>query len=711
MVRTAVFVLAIGSSLLLRAAEIPWANPVGGSVSVGANWTGGKVPGAADTGILGLSSTYTIQAPEALTTTGLKVTAGDATLDLSGKQWTLSQPMVSGPGLLVGGAAPSGGKLRVSGGTLQANSGAIGVDAGSMGLVEVKNAGKLNSLGLLTVGGAGEGDVELSGGSAMVTLGSLLAQSAGGSGSVTLSGANTAWTNSNFRVDIGSWGTGEVRLSQGARFFNSAETVLGYVVGSQGNVFVQDAASSFQNVGRLTVGRLGVGSLNFSGGAAGGAFDGLVVGAATSGKVVLDGGRFDAAGSAIPAANVATVLGEVQGGIGTLELLNGASFKSATQAQIGREGNGFLTISGGAQFTSSKTGSTSGSSGIVGRGRDNASATGEVSITGLGSAWQQDGDLTLGLAGHGTFSLADGATATGQNAFLGREATGVGVAALTGQGTQWNLTGGLYLGGDVGLAGGSGQLSVADGAKLLIGGALTIWGNGAVDLDGGAIEAKGGLQLAPGAELQGIGNFNGPIVNLGLISPGHSPGTLNLSGSFEQRDSGALRIQLGADGNYDRLVLDAAAALGGTLQVELLSGFTPKAGDEFTILSAGKVSGRFDNALDKVTFGGGTFDVLYSATGVTLKNFALNSLPGDANSDGRVDLTDFGLLKSNFGKEGGLAQGDFDGSGKIDLTDFGILKSHFGQTQPTAGVPEPSTLALALLGVVALGLARRRRSN
>jgi hypothetical protein len=270
------------------------------------------------------------------------------------------------------------------------------------------------------------------------------------------------------------------------------------------------------------------------------------------------------------------------------------------------------------------------------------------------------------------------------------------------------LAGGLYVGGDASIAGGSGELNVSDGAKLQLGGPLTIWGNGALDLDGGTIEAKGGLQLAAGAEFQGIGNFDGPIVNLGLISPGHSPGTLNFSGAFEQRDSGALRIQLGADGNYDRLLLDAAAALGGSLQIELLGGFTPKANDEFTILSASTVSGRFDNALDKVVFGAGTFDVLYSSTGVTLKNFAFNALPGDANSDGRVDLSDFGVLKSNFGQAGGLAQGDFDGSGRIDLTDFGILKSHFGQTQPTAGVPEPSTLPLALLAVLGLRLARRR---
>jgi probable HAF family extracellular repeat protein len=81
---------------------------------------------------------------------------------------------------------------------------------------------------------------------------------------------------------------------------------------------------------------------------------------------------------------------------------------------------------------------------------------------------------------------------------------------------------------------------------------------------------------------------------------------------------------------------------------------------------------------------------------------------GDANGDGKVDLTDFGILKSNFGSGTTLAQGDFTGDGKVDLTDFGILKSNFGQTG-AAAVPEPSGLLLAGLGAAGAGLARRRR--
>jgi len=55
--------------------------------------------------------------------------------------------------------------------------------------------------------------------------------------------------------------------------------------------------------------------------------------------------------------------------------------------------------------------------------------------------------------------------------------------------------------------------------------------------------------------------------------------------------------------------------------------------------------------------------------------------------------------------------GDIDGNGKVDLTDFGILKANFGKSAPAgAAVPEPSTLALlGLGGLCSLIAAIRRR--
>jgi plastocyanin len=73
--------------------------------------------------------------------------------------------------------------------------------------------------------------------------------------------------------------------------------------------------------------------------------------------------------------------------------------------------------------------------------------------------------------------------------------------------------------------------------------------------------------------------------------------------------------------------------------------------------------------------------------------------PGDANLDFKVDLSDFGILKENFGTGTTRSQGDFSHDGKVDLSDFGLLKDNFGRAPAT--VPEPASGWLLALGVAA----------
>jgi hypothetical protein len=51
---------------------------------------------------------------------------------------------------------------------------------------------------------------------------------------------------------------------------------------------------------------------------------------------------------------------------------------------------------------------------------------------------------------------------------------------------------------------------------------------------------------------------------------------------------------------------------------------------------------------------------------------------GDIDLNGVVDLTDFGILKSNFGRAANRSEGDLNGDGTVGLTDFGLLKANFG---------------------------------
>ena len=90
---------------------------------------------------------------------------------------------------------------------------------------------------------------------------------------------------------------------------------------------------------------------------------------------------------------------------------------------------------------------------------------------------------------------------------------------------------------------------------------------------------------------------------------------------------------------------------------------------------------------------------------------ALNTVPGDLDGDGDVDFSDFLVLSHNFGEQKvPYIHGDIDLSGSIEFTDFLILSAGFGTAPAISAVPEPTTCALSLLGIMSIGLLRMRRT-
>ncbi|MCC7518125.1 MAG: autotransporter-associated beta strand repeat-containing protein [Verrucomicrobiae bacterium] len=141
---------------------------------------------------------------------------------------------------------------------------------------------------------------------------------------------------------------------------------------------------------------------------------------------------------------------------------------------------------------------------------------------------------------------------------------------------------------------------VNQGAMTFLGGtsrveAGTLVSSGTLDFQSGAVLSLAGPLLNEGM-WRGSGTIlAGAATNTGTLSPGHSSGALEFSGDLTLGGSSTLNIELGgtSTANYDRLLVGGALTLSGTLNVTLINGYTPNAGDVVDILNWREIFGAF----------------------------------------------------------------------------------------------------------------------
>jgi hypothetical protein len=142
----------------------------------------------------------------------------------------------------------------------------------------------------------------------------------------------------------------------------------------------------------------------------------------------------------------------------------------------------------------------------------------------------------------------------------------------------------------------------------------------------------GGLVDVEGGTLAGQGTINGSLRNASEVDLSVTGGTLLVRGDYPQTASGLLQVAVAA-GSAGPLAVTGNAVLGGSLNVSLLGGFVPTAGQTFDFLTFGSTSGSFAITNIPTADGGPAFQLTPTANGLSLVGATLppsssvNALP------------------------------------------------------------------------------------
>ena len=290
-------------------------------------------------------------------------------------------------------------------------------------------------------GYSGNGSMHISDGLAMQSIHGSLGFKSSSTGVVTVSGAESAWTNS-LDLYVGYQGDGTLGITDGGTV-SDIYGYIGYTTGSTGAATVSGAGSTWSNGSLLSVGNLGDGTLDI-----------------TDGGTVSDTNGHIGSGSGSTGA--VTVSGI------------GSTLTNSAILIVGFQGYGTLGITGG--------GTVANPYGWIGY---NTGSTGAVTVSGAESTWATSDSLYVGGAGNATLEITNGGTVSNAHGFIGYSSGSTGTVTVDGAGSTWDNSFDLYVGN-----GGSGTVTVQEGGELRVGNELSIVPGSALNVLGGTVRFK-----------------------------------------------------------------------------------------------------------------------------------------------------------------------------------------------------------------------------
>ncbi|KQZ93826.1 hypothetical protein ASD64_02605 [Mesorhizobium sp. Root157] len=461
---------------------------------------------------------------------------GSGAVDLNGRSIAVSVT-ADGAMTLSGGASLTSGQLTVT------------RDPGTKGIVTV-TGGSFWSTDATFIGFQGEAQLRIENGGVVTSNATMIAR-IGGTGTVTVDGADSRWEITDTESWFGAYGDATVTVSDGGVITNSGSVQLGRQDTGSGAVTVDGTGSSWEIGEDLTIGVEGIGSLNVR-----------------NGGVVTNSRRVHL-GSLGSATGAATVEGA------------GSRWEIGENLIIGREGTGSMEVRNGGYVEAD----------IVALGSRTAGNSASLILDGSGSELRAPGGIQIGFIDEPVMRITGGAKlVTGKvdpNPFIGRSYVGYlqprGRSAsvlISGAGSIWEDAKYIIMGNssanatvtveegatfngasiDVGRGRSIDASNPADPlsghSRLLVSGADTTvnfdWlavGNGGAkgtaDISAGAVVTTGRTLLGGGATIQGSGGIVAlSDVDLILSGAGTSWTATQASENSFVADTGAIRIRV-----------------------------------------------------------------------------------------------------------------------------------------------------------------------